>query len=637
MTVIDGLLAACLVPVAVWIFASGIDDLFLDFVWLWGWVRRRVTRGRAIAPPPEAALDSLPERRIAVFIPLWNEHEVIGRMLDHNIAAIRYRNYEIFAGAYPNDGPTIEALEKAASRFPRLHLAIGPHAGPTSKADCLNFIYRRMLEYERERGVEFDVVVVHDAEDLIHPEELRWIGYYSREFDMVQIPVLPLPTPFRGFTHGLYCDEFAEYQQKDIPARQMLGGFIPSNGVGTGFTHTALKKLAVSNRGLVFEPDCLTEDYECGFRLHRLGCRQLFVPVQYADGRLVATREYFPQSVRAALKQRMRWVMGISLQGWERNGWRVGFRQAYWFWRDRKGLIGNPAGILANALFVYGATTWLWARRAGAEWAMARVMRLLPAAGMSFLRLVFLTTLAMLAVRIAVRCACVNRIYGWKFALGVPLRVCWGNLLNAQATASAICRYTLAKLRHHPLLWMKTSHTYPSPYVLVSHRRRIGEILVSSGMLSESDLAEALRTKPEHLKIGEHLRALGRITEECLWQTLSVQQSIPLEKIGASDVPLRTARALPAAFTRRWHVLPFRIQEGRLCLAGTDLPSDEMRSELRELTRLQIEFRYVTPSNLRELTDHLLGSGRETAKKSSGSKETMIQALPRRSSRQSIS
>jgi len=47
-----------------------------------------------------------------------------------------------------------------------------------------------------------------------------------------------LPGCLRGwtkFTHGLYCDEFAEYQLKDIPARQRLGGFLPSNGVGTGF------------------------------------------------------------------------------------------------------------------------------------------------------------------------------------------------------------------------------------------------------------------------------------------------------------------------------------------------------------------------------------------------------------------
>ena len=39
------------------------------------------------------------------------------------------------------------------------------------------------------------MIVTHDAEDLIHPEELRWINYYAGRFDFIQTPVLPLPTP----------------------------------------------------------------------------------------------------------------------------------------------------------------------------------------------------------------------------------------------------------------------------------------------------------------------------------------------------------------------------------------------------------------------------------------------------------
>ena len=65
---------------------------------------------------------------------------------------------------------------------------------------------------------------------------------------MVQIPVLPLPTGLAEMTHGVYCDEFAEYQLKDIPARQRLGGFLPSNGVGTGFDRNALERSGVHPR-----------------------------------------------------------------------------------------------------------------------------------------------------------------------------------------------------------------------------------------------------------------------------------------------------------------------------------------------------------------------------------------------------
>ena len=77
----------------------------------------------------------------------------------------------------------------------------------------------------------------------MHPASLRLINWFSESSDMVQIPVLPLATGAQ-WTHGLYCDEFAEYQSKDIPVRQQLGGFLPSNGVGTGFSRNALESLA---------------------------------------------------------------------------------------------------------------------------------------------------------------------------------------------------------------------------------------------------------------------------------------------------------------------------------------------------------------------------------------------------------
>src|SRR5690606_32441946 len=68
----------------------------------------------------------------------------------------------------------------------------------------------------------------------------------------------------------------------------------------------------------------------------------------------------FPRSFAAAVRQRTRWVMGISLQGWERHGWRAPARQWYWLWRDRKGLLGNLLTPLMNVLLFWGAAEWLW-------------------------------------------------------------------------------------------------------------------------------------------------------------------------------------------------------------------------------------------------------------------------------------
>ena len=100
------------------------------------------------------------------------------------------------------------------------------HDGPTSKADCLNWIFQNILAYEQANGTRFEVIVTHDAEDVIHSDSLHWINHYAEEYQMVQVPVLPLRTPLTQWTHGVYIDEFTEYQTRDMPARQAMGAFI---------------------------------------------------------------------------------------------------------------------------------------------------------------------------------------------------------------------------------------------------------------------------------------------------------------------------------------------------------------------------------------------------------------------------
>jgi hypothetical protein len=152
------------------------------------------------------------ELRIAVYVPCWRESAVIGNMVRHNLATVKYSNFDIFLGVYPNDEPTIDAVTELSRTFRNVHVAVCPHPGPTSKADCLNWIYHRMASVEQAAGGQrFDTIVLHDAEDVIHPEALDVINRARARYSMVQIPVLPLPTPLSDITHAIYCDEFAEF------------------------------------------------------------------------------------------------------------------------------------------------------------------------------------------------------------------------------------------------------------------------------------------------------------------------------------------------------------------------------------------------------------------------------------------
>ncbi|MCE5307099.1 MAG: glycosyl transferase family protein [Acidobacteriales bacterium] len=600
MTCADQWIAALLAPLSVWILVSGIDDMVLVAVCLFDWLRGRLSGRSPFLEATERQLAGTREKRMAIFVPLWHESGVIGAMLEHNLAAIRYTNYDVLVGVYPNDAETLDAVREACARWPRVHLAVCPHDGPTSKADCLNWIYQRMLLMEEQRGVHYDVIVTHDAEDLIYPDSLRRINHYTETFDFVQVPVLPLATPLRHLTHGVYCDEFAEYQTKDIRARQLLGSFIPSNGVGTGYRREALDRLAESSSNRVFEPECLTEDYENGIRLHALGCKQVFLPIRFENAKPVATREYFPRTFCESIRQRTRWVMGISLQGWQRHGWRGDLRVLYWYWRDRKCLAGSLITILTNAIFCYGAATWGWSTWRGTGWGLA------VAAKAPLTEWLLIANLAIQMVATAIRTGAVGRIYGWRFAMGVPVRMGWANWINFLATAAALWRYLLARVQGRPLVWFKTEHAYPSRQALVAHKRTLEEILVSSAYISAEELESALASKPAGMAIGEYLVRVGKLSEQDNYEALSLRDNVPLEWLDASLIPPRVSRALPAHFVRQWHVMPFRVEEGDLFLAGPELPGGDFHQALRKLTRLGVRFQLVTSSNFERLREELL-------------------------------
>ena len=118
MGALDAFAAACLVPLAIAAVVSGLDELVLDVVTAWRWLRGLCTHDRAAGPPPP----DVPEKRIAIFLPLWQEEAVVGSMLAHNIGAIRYSEYHFFVGVYPNDSCTMDAVREAEVRFPNVHL-----------------------------------------------------------------------------------------------------------------------------------------------------------------------------------------------------------------------------------------------------------------------------------------------------------------------------------------------------------------------------------------------------------------------------------------------------------------------------------------------------------------------------------
>ena len=118
LSTLDLWVSECLVPLALWGLFSGLDDLCVDLRFLVWKLRSRL---EPAGPKAQPAVDYPPEKRIAIYIPCWDEAAVIGRMLERNLAAIEYENYDIWLGLYPNDPATLEAVKLCEERSARVH------------------------------------------------------------------------------------------------------------------------------------------------------------------------------------------------------------------------------------------------------------------------------------------------------------------------------------------------------------------------------------------------------------------------------------------------------------------------------------------------------------------------------------
>lgn len=438
----DELLMLAMVGLAL----GGLDDLVVDILWIGRWLSQ-TCMGKTKAA--ERSIDRLPPAlnsgRMAIFIPAWDEAVVIGDTIGQ--ALVRWENdcFTLFVGCYRNDPETCAVVRRLGD--PRIRLVFCPLPGPTTKADCLNSIYAAMEQEEHQTGERFKAIVLHDAEDLVHPDELKLHDRLIEHSALVQIPVLPLQTKGSIWVSGHYVDEFAQAHCRDIVVRSTVRAALPLAGVGCAISRAAMAALSDRTSGRPFDENSLTEDYELGLRLAGMGYRAAFARVTEEGGpELIATRAHFPDTLNAAVRQKTRWNIGIALAGWDRLGWGHNWADNWMLLRDRRApfaalviLAGYAALILTGLLALAGQSAH--PTQPSNSWLLG------------------FTSLCMVW-RIGIRMICVWRHYGWKMGLVAAPRILVSNLIFILAMRQAIVSY-LRMVRTGQIRWDKTSHRSP--------------------------------------------------------------------------------------------------------------------------------------------------------------------------------
>jgi adsorption protein B len=425
------------------------NDLLVDLIYfarvLWraAAVYTRYPRAFASVLPP-----SREPRLIALFVPAWDEATVIASMLRATLERIDYDNYRIFVGHYRNDPATAAAIASVADE--RIETVEVDRDGPTTKADCLNHLYDALIAFEVETRRSVDAVVLHDAEDVVHPLEFRVFDRLIERAAVVQLPVLPLPDPHSRWIAGHYCDEFAEAHVKELVVREAVGAAIPLAGVGCAIARRPLAQLATMRGGKPFAGNSMTEDYETGLTIGAHGIKTMFdlLPARPAQRGVVASRGHFPSTLGAAVRQKARWLGGIALSGWDRLGWSGGVGERWMRMRDRRG------PLAALLLFAGYGSALLWSQIWLAEALGAPIQAQLDGR----LAALLAVNAWLLAWRIFMRACFTAYAYGIAEGLRSVPRLVVGNLIAILAAGRALAIHVGGGATR----WDKTQHVFPA-------------------------------------------------------------------------------------------------------------------------------------------------------------------------------
>lgn len=120
---------------------------------------------------------------------------------------------------------------------------------------------------------------------------------------------------------------------------------------------------------------------------------------------------------------------------------------------------------------------------------------------------------------------------------------------------------------------------------------RLGDLLVSSGVITEDQLELALRMQKEEMqgkRLGTVLIESGIITENQLIETLQMQLGVEFIDLNNTAIPPEMAQVLPKNIAKKHMVIPVKVVRNELYLAMVDPLNFITIEEVQSATRKKV-------------------------------------------------
>lgn len=143
-------------------------------------------------------------------------------------------------------------------------------------------------------------------------------------------------------------------------------------------------------------------------------------------------------------------------------------------------------------------------------------------------------------------------------------------------------------------------------------KKRLGDLLVSSGAITEEQLATALdNQKVTGKKLGESLIDLGYISEVDIAEALHRQLGVDMVHLSDITIPDEILQLVKESVLRKYNVIPFEysiLNMNELRVAMSDPMDIYAIDDLSFITNMQVEPVVTTPSDISSALDKYYGN-----------------------------
>ena len=138
--------------------------------------------------------------------------------------------------------------------------------------------------------------------------------------------------------------------------------------------------------------------------------------------------------------------------------------------------------------------------------------------------------------------------------------------------------------------------------------KKIGEILIERGLITQSELNEALsEQRNSGAKLGEILVKRGWLSREELERGLALQTGISTFNLSGYIIEPEVVKLIPEEFARKYKLMPVFVIENTLTVAMFDPTNVFIIDEIQRMTKLNIEPVVAEDLEIRKVQDQYYG------------------------------